>query len=77
MYDYADTTETINLLISTDASKIRDYEFDLHSEEPFWEPSSKEEELRMELQRIGIVEYQPENLKYELLPGGDMCSNGI
>ena len=45
---------------------IRDYEFDLHSEDPFWEPSSKEEELRMELQRIGIVEYRPESLKYEL-----------
>ena len=67
VYDYADTTEPINPLIRTDTLKIQDYEFDLHSEDPYWEPSSKEEELRMELQRIGIVEYRPENLKYELL----------
>lgn len=67
VYDYADTTEPIKLPISTDNMKIQDHEFDLHSEDPYWEPSSKEEELRVELQKIGIVEYRPENLKYELL----------
>ena len=47
------------------AKPIRKYhsEYDPDKEDPYWEPSSKENELKMQLQMLGIEEITAESLR--------------
>ena len=39
------------------------YEFDPDNEEPYWEPSSREDELKIQIKQLGVLEISEEGLK--------------
>ena len=51
------------------------YEVDEDYEDPYWDPSSKEDELRMQLQKLKVQEIPREDLQWVFLNGH--CNLGI
>ena len=39
------------------------YEVDPENEEPYWETSSREDELKMQIKKLGVLEITLESLK--------------
>ena len=39
------------------------YEVDPDNEEPYWEPSSREDELKVQIKKLGVLEIDKESLK--------------
>ena len=72
-YDYVGVIEPTHFRKQTLTSiKESNYEFDPDNEEPYWEPSSREDELKMQLQNLGITSISETNLRY-----GCMCEHSF
>ena len=39
------------------------YEFNLEEEEPYWEPASREDDLKQQLHKLGVTDISTECLK--------------
>ena len=63
LYENTKDEETATLKRSTDHSSEAHYEFDASSEENYWEPSSKEDELKAQFHKLGIEEISENSIK--------------
>ena len=64
-YDYVETSQEHGS-DTLPASSIADgahYEFATEVEGPYWEPASKEDELKSQLQQLGLIEVSQQNLQ--------------
>ena len=55
VYDYARSME-YDGEVKLGSTPERHYEFDVENEETYWEPASREDELKMQLQKLGVRE---------------------
>ena len=61
-YDYVPVAEPNKPMHMKSIAEFN-YEFDPDNEEPYWEPSSREDELKMQIKKSGVLEIDEESLK--------------
>ena len=61
-YDYVPVAEP-NKPMHMKSIAESNYEVDPNNEEPYWEPSSREDELKMQIKKLGVLEITLESLK--------------
>ena len=61
MYDYVRSHEMDEI-----QSSIQCAHYEFSDEELYWQPASKEDDLKEQLQKLGIIQVSKESLKYVL-----------